>query len=101
LNPEKHDDPRISTFRGISVDSSDERENVSNSIRVNFDWNSNNIDLIVLQSDSRFAAKTAVEPGIHSHRKQSFSSTLKVKHSSNVNCFYYIVSGFACSDRLE
>jgi hypothetical protein len=29
---EKHDDPRISTFRGISIDRSDEDENANDSI---------------------------------------------------------------------
>jgi hypothetical protein len=32
---EKHDDPRISTFRGISIDSSDEDVNAFDSIRFN------------------------------------------------------------------
>jgi hypothetical protein len=41
---EKHDDPRISTFRGISIDSSDEYENASDSIRVNPDPDSNDTD---------------------------------------------------------
>jgi hypothetical protein len=35
LQDEKHDDPRISTFRGISIDSSDDFENADDSIRIN------------------------------------------------------------------
>jgi hypothetical protein len=41
---EKHDDPRISTFRGISIDLSDENENARDSIRVNREFDSNEID---------------------------------------------------------
>jgi uncharacterized SAM-dependent methyltransferase len=41
---EKHFDPRISTLRGIKIDSSDEYENASDSIRVNHDFDSNLID---------------------------------------------------------
>jgi hypothetical protein len=41
----KHDDPRISTLRGISIDSRDERENASDSIRLNRELHSNEIDV--------------------------------------------------------
>jgi hypothetical protein len=41
---EKHDDPIISTFRGISIDVSDDDENASDSIRVNRELDSNEID---------------------------------------------------------
>jgi hypothetical protein len=41
---EKHDDPTISTFRGISIDVSDEYENADDSIRVKFEFDSNEID---------------------------------------------------------
>jgi hypothetical protein len=37
---EKHDDPRISTFRGISIDRSDENLNADDSIRFNREFNS-------------------------------------------------------------
>jgi hypothetical protein len=43
-HPEKHDDPRISTFRGITIDRSDEHENADDSIRVNRESASNVID---------------------------------------------------------
>jgi hypothetical protein len=49
LQDEKHFDPRISTFFGIKIDSSDEDENVSDSIRVNREFDSNVID----ESDSQ------------------------------------------------
>jgi hypothetical protein len=41
---EKHFDPRISTFLGIKIDSSDEYENVADSIRVKCEFDSNVID---------------------------------------------------------
>jgi hypothetical protein len=42
---EKHFDSRISTFLGIKIDRSDEYENVSDSIRVKYEFDSNTIDL--------------------------------------------------------
>jgi hypothetical protein len=44
LQDEKHDDSRISTFRGISIDLSDDRENACDSIRCNREFDSNEID---------------------------------------------------------
>jgi hypothetical protein len=41
---EKHPDPRISTFLGIKIDFSDELENISDSIRVKCEFDSNVID---------------------------------------------------------
>jgi hypothetical protein len=49
LQNEKHFDPRISTFLGIKIDSSDENENASDSIRVKCEFDSNEID----ESDSQ------------------------------------------------
>jgi hypothetical protein len=45
LQNEKHFDPTISTFLGIKIDSSDEKENVSDSIRVQCEFDSNTVDL--------------------------------------------------------
>jgi hypothetical protein len=42
---EKHDEPRISTLLGITIDRSDEDENASDSIRVSREFDSNEIDL--------------------------------------------------------
>jgi hypothetical protein len=44
LQDEKHDDPRISAFRGILIHSSNEPENASNSIRFNSECQSNEIE---------------------------------------------------------
>jgi glucan biosynthesis protein len=50
-HPQKIDEPRISTFRGISIDSSDEYENAYDSIRINFEFDSNEIDESDLQNE--------------------------------------------------
>jgi hypothetical protein len=49
LQNEKHDEPRISTFLGITIDSSDDSENAFDSIRVKCEFDSNEID----ESDSQ------------------------------------------------
>jgi hypothetical protein len=41
---EKHSEPRISTLLGIMIDSSDEKENAYDSIRVKCEFDSNVID---------------------------------------------------------
>jgi hypothetical protein len=45
VHSEKHDDPRISTLHGITIDSSDEDENAEDSIRTNREFDSNEIDV--------------------------------------------------------
>jgi hypothetical protein len=40
----KHDNPRISAFHGISSDSSDQHDNAFDSIRINREFDSNEID---------------------------------------------------------
>jgi hypothetical protein len=44
VQPEKHNEQRISTFRGITIDSSDDDEKAFDSIRVNLELDSNVID---------------------------------------------------------
>jgi hypothetical protein len=51
LQYEKHDDPRMSTFRGISIDSSNKDENIFESIRVSREFDSNEIDEIDSQPE--------------------------------------------------
>jgi hypothetical protein len=41
---EKHSEQRISTLRGITIDSSDDMENALDSIRINREFDSNEID---------------------------------------------------------
>jgi hypothetical protein len=50
IQDEKHFDPRSSTLFGIMIDSSDEYENASDSIRVKREFDSNVIDESDLQS---------------------------------------------------
>jgi hypothetical protein len=50
---EKHFDPRISTLRGIKIDSSDEDENADDSIRINREFDSNKIDENDLQDEKQ------------------------------------------------
>jgi hypothetical protein len=56
---ENHDDPRISTFRGISIDSSDEDESASDSIRVNRACESNVI-ISLFCADSKILLKLSL-----------------------------------------
>jgi hypothetical protein len=51
LHRTKHDDPTISTLLGITSDSSDENENASDSIRVNREFDSNEIDVSDLHQE--------------------------------------------------
>jgi hypothetical protein len=48
---EKHDDPSNSTLRGIGLDASDEDENADDSIRINREFDSNEIDVSDLLDD--------------------------------------------------
>jgi hypothetical protein len=41
---EKHGDPKISTFRGISIDRSDDHRNANDSIRLSREFDSNKSD---------------------------------------------------------
>jgi hypothetical protein len=65
LQYEKHDNPRISTFRGIEIDSSDDSPNAFDSIRFNREFDSNEIDESDLHSLKLFADNVVIESGIH------------------------------------
>jgi hypothetical protein len=68
---EKHFHPRISTFLGIMIDSSDDLQNASDPIRIKCEFDSNTIDLsdpcsfskVDGQSSSRHFRKV-IESGI-------------------------------------
>jgi hypothetical protein len=51
LQDKKHDDPRISTSRGIKIDSRFENENARDSIRFSDDGDSNETDESDLQDE--------------------------------------------------
>jgi hypothetical protein len=61
---EKHDDPRISTFRGISIDRSDEDENSDESIRVKREFDSNEIYESDLQDEKQNDPRISTFRGI-------------------------------------
>jgi hypothetical protein len=61
---EKHLDPRISTLRGIKIDSSDEYENADDSIRVNCEFDSNVTDESDLQDEKHFDSRISTFLGI-------------------------------------
>jgi hypothetical protein len=61
---EKHCDPRISTFRGITIDCSDDSRNVDDSIRVNCEFDSNVIDESDLQFEKHFDSRISTFRGI-------------------------------------
>jgi hypothetical protein len=64
LQSEKHFDPRISTFLGIKIDSSDEYEKASDSIRVKSEFDSNEIDKSDLQYEKHFDPRISTVLGI-------------------------------------
>jgi hypothetical protein len=57
-------DSRISTLRGIKIDSSDEYENASDSIRVKHEFGSNVIDESDSQFDKHFGQRISTLLGI-------------------------------------
>jgi hypothetical protein len=61
---DKQCDPRISTLFGIKIDSSDEDENASDSIRVNCEFDSNLIDESVVQYEKQEALRISTLFGI-------------------------------------
>jgi hypothetical protein len=64
LQFEKHFDPRILTLLGIKIDSSDESENASDSIRANLEFDSNVIDESDLQFEKQFEERISTLLGI-------------------------------------
>jgi hypothetical protein len=64
LQHEKQFELRISTFRGIMIDSSDENENASDSIRVKCEFDSNAIDESDSQCEKHFDPRISTFLGI-------------------------------------
>jgi hypothetical protein len=64
LQNKKHFVPRISTFLGIMIDSSDESENASDSIRLNCEFDSNVIDESELQHEKHLDPRISTFLGI-------------------------------------
>jgi hypothetical protein len=64
LQYEKHDDPRISTWHGIEIDSSFEWENAFDSIRFSDDGDSNEIEKSELELENVDGEKISMAHGI-------------------------------------
>jgi hypothetical protein len=64
LQSEKHFDSRISTLLGINMDSSDDRKNEHDSIRVKREFDSNMIDESELQSEKHLEPRISRFLGI-------------------------------------
>jgi predicted GTPase len=60
----KHFDPRITTFLGIKIDSSDEYKNASDSIRVKCEFDSTVIDESDIQYEKHFDSRISTFLGI-------------------------------------
>jgi hypothetical protein len=74
----KHDDPRISTLREISIHWSDENENAPDSIRINRVCDSNVIISVFLSLYKDSAVKIVIDSGIHTRVEPRFFES-KVK----------------------
>jgi hypothetical protein len=61
---QNQNEPRISTLFGISIDRSDEDENASDSIRVNRELDSNEIDVSDLHFEKHDEPRTSMSNGI-------------------------------------
>jgi hypothetical protein len=84
LHSEKHDEQRISTEHGITIDLSDERKNAFDSIRCNDDGNSNEIDESDLQyekhDDPRILTKVGIIiSGSTSNPRINFECTISTR----------------------
>jgi hypothetical protein len=76
---EKQNDPRISTFREISIDRSDEYENADDSVRFNGEFDSNEID----ESDLQYEKHG--DPWISTFRDISIDLTARAAWSKDTN----------------
>jgi hypothetical protein len=70
LDNEKHDEQRISTLDGITIDWRNDEENANDSIRVNRDFDSNEMEESDLQfekhSESQSSIFQSIEPNLRS-----------------------------------
>jgi hypothetical protein len=81
-HPEKQDDPRNSTLFGIKIDSSDESENASDSIRVKCEFDSNVINKSDLQYEKHLGPRISTLFGIKidsSYEYENASDSIRVK----------------------
>jgi hypothetical protein len=88
LQCEKHSEQRISTFRGIMIDSSDDDENADDSIRVNRESDSNEIDKSDSQPEKHFEQRISTLRGImidSSDDDKNADDSIRVNLDSNSN----------------
>jgi uncharacterized protein YecT (DUF1311 family) len=64
LHLEKQNDPRLSTARGITIERSDECENASDSIRINRECDSNEINVSDSQLEKHSGPRISTPRGI-------------------------------------
>jgi hypothetical protein len=85
---QKHLDSSISTVVGIRIDSSDEGENASDSVRVNCEFGSDVIDENDLQFDKHAERRISTFRGIKidlSDERENASDSICVKRESGSN----------------
>jgi hypothetical protein len=70
---EKHEEPRISTLRGIIIDWNDEYENALDSIRVNREFDSIEIQWNCVCFQTYPPANIQIDPEIHAREMNSLS----------------------------
>jgi hypothetical protein len=78
-------------LRGIKIDSSDEDENASDSIRVNREFDSNEIDESDLQSEKQFESRISTFLGImidSSDENENTSDSIRVKCEFDSNTIH-------------
>jgi hypothetical protein len=82
LHSEKHDEPRISTLREITIDRSDDDENALDSICVNREGDSNEIhrNCSILSNPPMLTIK--IDSGIHAREGDSDSRAHRVRAST-------------------
>jgi hypothetical protein len=77
LQPGKHSNPRMSTFRGISIELIDDSEKVDDSISVNFESSSKWNESTLSDSSKQSAVNLVIDRGIHTRRRLD-RSALKI-----------------------
>jgi hypothetical protein len=94
LQCEKQDDPRISTFRGILSDSSDESENAKDLIRVNRKLDSNETDESDLHPEKYHDPRVSTFRGLlidSSDESENVEDSIRVNFDWNSNNIDLIV----------
>jgi hypothetical protein len=104
----KDDDPRISTFRGISIDRSDEYENANDSIRFNRESDSNEMDESDLHDEKHDDPRISTFRGISIDRSDEYENaddSIRFNCESDSNMIDWILGElfqrFGVKSRIE